>query len=50
MNFRADKAIHVELDAKQYESIQPLHVSKMLANIAKKENVNLVILGKQVFK
>jgi len=43
----ADRAIHVELDAKQYEKLQPIHVSKVLAKIAQQEKVDIVILGKQ---
>ena len=44
----ADKAIHVEIDQKDYENMQPLHVSKILAKLAAQEKVDLVILGKQV--
>ena len=44
----ADKAIHVQIDPKQYESMQPLHVSKILAKIAQEEKVDIVMLGKQV--
>lgn len=44
----ADKAIHVNIDAKVYEGLQPLHVSKMLAKLAQDEKADLVILGKQV--
>jgi len=43
----ADKAIHVEIPAKEYETLQPLHVSKILAKIAEKEKINLLIVGKQ---
>ena len=43
----ADKAIHVEIPAKEYETTQPFHISKILALIAQKEAVNLVIMGKQ---
>lgn len=42
-----DKAIHVEVDAKQYETLQPIHVSKILAKLAEKEKIDLVIVGKQ---
>ncbi|KRX21835.1 Electron transfer flavoprotein subunit beta [Trichinella nelsoni] len=42
-----DKAIHVEVDAKQYEHVEPLHVAKILQCIVKEEDVNLVMLGKQ---
>lgn len=44
----ADKAIHVEITQKEYETMQPLHVSKILAKLATQEKVDLVILGKQV--
>ncbi|CAF5095296.1 unnamed protein product, partial [Rotaria sp. Silwood1] len=43
----ADRAIHVEVAGKDYEALQPLAISKLLAAIAKKENVDLVLLGKQ---
>ena len=44
----ADKAIHVEVAAKEYETLQPIHVSKILAKLAEKEKADLVIVGKQV--
>jgi electron transfer flavoprotein beta subunit len=44
----ADRAIHVEVDAKTANSLQPLHVSKILAKVAQVEKVDLVMLGKQV--
>lgn len=44
----ADKGIHVEVDGKDYETLQPLHVSKILAELAKQEKIDLIILGKQV--
>ncbi|KAJ8674068.1 hypothetical protein QAD02_005330 [Eretmocerus hayati] len=43
----ADKAIHVEVSGPEYETLQPLHVSKILAKIAQDEKVDLVIVGKQ---
>lgn len=43
-----DKAIHVDVSGKEYETLQPLHVSKILAKIAQNEKVDLVIVGKQV--
>lgn len=43
----ADKAIHVEIDAKTFEHVQPLHISKILAKLAQKEKADLVIVGKQ---
>jgi len=42
-----DKAIHVEVPAAQYETMQPLHVAKCLAKLATDNKVNLIILGKQ---
>jgi len=43
----ADKAVHVELDAKQYELLQPIHVSKILAKLAQDQKADLIIVGKQ---
>jgi len=43
----ADRAIHVEVPAKDYEQMQPLHVSKILAKLALKEKIDLIIVGKQ---
>lgn len=42
-----DRAIHVEVPAGQYETMQPLHVAKLLAKVAQNEKVNLLIVGKQ---
>jgi electron transfer flavoprotein beta subunit len=39
----ADKAIHVETE----DDPEPLGVAKVLKAIAEKENVNLILLGKQ---
>lgn len=44
----ADRAIHVEINQKEYESLQPLHISKILAKLALKEKVDILIVGKQV--
>jgi electron transfer flavoprotein beta subunit len=44
----ADKAIHVEVSAKEYETLQPLHVSKVLAKVAQQEKVDMLLVGKQV--
>lgn len=44
----ADRGIHVEVSGKDYESLGPLQVSKILAALAKKEEASLIILGKQV--
>ncbi|CAL8249724.1 unnamed protein product [Boreogadus saida] len=43
----ADRGIHVEVSAKEYESLGPLQVSKIFAALAKKEEAQLIILGKQ---
>ena len=43
-----DKGIHVEVSGPEYETLQPLHVSKILAKVAEKEKVDLIIVGKQV--
>ena len=43
----ADKAIHVEVSAKEYDTLQPIHVSKILAKLAVSEKADLVIVGKQ---
>ena len=48
MAMGADKSIHVEVDAKTYETMQPLHVAKILAKIADENKVDLILLGKQV--
>ncbi|CRL00865.1 CLUMA_CG014116, isoform A [Clunio marinus] len=42
-----DRGIHIEISGKDYELLQPLHISKMFAKIAQDEKVDLVILGKQ---
>ena len=44
----ADKAIHVEVPAKEAEMLTPLHVASILAKIIQEEKIDLVILGKQV--
>lgn len=46
----ADRGIHVEVSGKDYENLGPLQVSKIMAALAKKEDAQLVILGKQVIK
>ncbi|XP_066255424.1 electron transfer flavoprotein subunit beta [Euwallacea similis] len=42
-----DKGIHVEVTGPQYETLQPVHVSQILAKIAQNEKVDLIIVGKQ---
>ena len=44
----ADRGIHVEISGKEYETLQPFHVSKIFAKLAQDEKADLVILGKQV--
>lgn len=44
----ADRGIHVEVPAgKDYEALQPFHVSKLLAKIAQEEQADMIIVGKQ---
>ncbi|XP_055903124.1 electron transfer flavoprotein subunit beta [Eupeodes corollae] len=43
----ADRGIHVEISGKDYELLQPVHISKILAKLAQDEKAELVILGKQ---
>lgn len=42
-----DKAIHVEVSGKEYDLLQPIHVSKILAKLAQDEKADMVIVGKQ---
>ena len=44
----ADRALHVEVSGADYESLLPLGVAKILAALVRKEEANLVVLGKQV--
>ena len=48
MAMGADKSILVEVDAGAYETMQPLHVAKILAKIAEENKIDLILLGKQV--
>lgn len=43
----ADRGIHVEVPAAEYELLQPIHVSKILAKLAKDEKIDIVVVGKQ---
>ncbi|XP_012273411.1 electron transfer flavoprotein subunit beta [Orussus abietinus] len=43
----ADRGIHVEVTGPEYETLQPIHVSKILAKLAQEEKVDLIVLGKQ---
>jgi len=43
----ADRGIHVEVPAKEVASLEPIHVSSILAKLAEKEKADLIIVGKQ---
>ncbi|XP_043672044.1 electron transfer flavoprotein subunit beta isoform X1 [Vespula pensylvanica] len=43
----ADRGIHVEIPPAEYDTLQPIHVSKILAKLAKDEKADLIIVGKQ---
>jgi len=43
----ADKGIHVTTDMRTDQELQPLAVAKILAHLAKRDNADIVILGKQ---
>ncbi|XP_059815343.1 electron transfer flavoprotein subunit beta-like [Hypanus sabinus] len=43
----ADRGIHVEVTGPDYERLGPLQVSKVVAALAKKEKVDLILMGKQ---
>ncbi|KAL1110239.1 hypothetical protein AAG570_008316 [Ranatra chinensis] len=43
----ADRGIHVEVTGSEYDTLQPIHISKILAKIAQDEKVDMVIVGKQ---
>jgi len=47
MAMGVDKAIHVEVPAKDYDNMQPIHVAKMLAKLATEVQADMLILGKQ---
>lgn len=42
-----DRGIHVEISGGEYDTLQPIHVSKILAKLAQEEKADLVIVGKQ---
>lgn len=42
-----DRGIHVEVSGPEYETLQPIHISKILAKLAQDEKADLVIVGKQ---
>jgi len=41
-----DRGIHVEVPADAMMTMQPIHISKMLAEVAKRDNFDIVMLGK----
>ncbi|KAL5020562.1 hypothetical protein ScPMuIL_003454 [Solemya velum] len=43
----ADRAIHVKVEGKDVDAMQPIHVAKILSKIAQDEKIDLMILGKQ---
>ena len=43
----ADRGIHVEVPADSMMTVQPIHVSKILSELAKREKADIVIVGKQ---
>lgn len=43
----ADRGIHVEISGSEYDTLQPIHVSKILAKLAQDEKADIVIVGKQ---
>ncbi|XP_072929755.1 electron transfer flavoprotein subunit beta [Epargyreus clarus] len=43
----ADRAIHVEVAGAEYETLQPIHIAKILAKLSKDEKADIVIVGKQ---
>ena len=43
----ADRGIHVEVPDQSMLTLQPIHVSKILAELAKKEQADVVLVGKQ---
>lgn len=44
----ADRGIHVEVSPAEADRLGPLQVARVLAKLAEKEKVDLVLLGKQV--
>lgn len=43
-----DRGIHVEVTGPEYETLQPIHISKIFAKLALDEKADIVIFGKQV--
>lgn len=44
----ADRGIHVEISGADYETLQPIHISKIFAKLAQDEKADVLIFGKQV--
>lgn len=42
-----DRGIHVEVSGKDYELLQPIHISKIFAKLALDEKADLIVVGKQ---
>jgi len=42
----ADRGIHIEVPLDKMDTFQPIHVSKILAKLAEKEEADIVMLGK----
>lgn len=47
MAMGADRAFHVEVPENEVGGLEPLTVAKLLQAVVKKENINLVFVGKQ---
>ncbi|RJE22392.1 Electron transfer flavoprotein [Aspergillus sclerotialis] len=47
MAMGADRAFHIDVPDSDAGGLEPLTVAKMLQGVVKKENINLVMLGKQ---
>ena len=43
----SNRGVHVEVSAAEAELLQPLHVAKILAELARRQEVDLIIVGKQ---
>ena len=48
MAMGADRGIHILCSGAEFEALQPLHISKILAKLAGDEKVDMIIVGKQV--
>ena len=45
----ADRALHVNCGSEDIADLGPLAVSNIIAKLVEQENINLVMLGKQVY-